>query len=543
MMIALDRIADDPGHLRRLAPTPEQDEALVASIRAIGVVQPVLVRPEGEGFVIVAGRRRLQAARAIGLAEIPAEIREFHNGHAAAAEAAENMVRAAMAPLDQWRAIVALQERGFTLDQAALALGLHERLARRLDKLGRLHPAMIGAIEKHGIPHQRFLVTIANAPHDVQKKALPKKGELHWGDVAQRCAVTRIPRARAIFDVETSRVAFDEDLFAEPGSDGQFTTADVRGFLTAQRAALAEEIKAAHARKERIELVELNGYDVTVPKGYRVEYGAAIKPCSQKSGRLQLVGICPDGYRLGEVKRAIAVPVRAEKKAAAKRAGDAASDTGPAGDNAAAIEAPKVPITKAGLELLARAKTQALQETLRDGAIVTETLLVCFLLATHARNVQISSGARDGYGQSRYRNTDLVARLVGPGGDLIHPDDDTLRQLAGEALARMIEVSGPDATSFRPGSGAVAEWIGAALDAAAKLPRLDTPELLATINGDALRRAAEGAGIKPLKGVKALREQLAGNLPDWHPDAAQFGAPGPKEHVPADNDSTAEEAA
>ena len=53
-------------------------EGLCASIREKGVLQPVLARrdPEGEGFILIAGERRWRAAKAAGLAEIPALIRK-----------------------------------------------------------------------------------------------------------------------------------------------------------------------------------------------------------------------------------------------------------------------------------------------------------------------------------------------------------------------------------------------------------------------------------------------------------------------------------
>jgi hypothetical protein len=113
-------------------------------------------------------------------------------------------------------------------------------------------------------------------------------------------------------------------------------------------------------------------------------------------------------------------------------------------------------------------------------------------------------------------------------------DSSTTRRLAGEAIARILSI--PPKTSWGSGNPP-AHWIGAWTGAQAHLPRLDTPEFLATLSLDALRAAAHRAGQPSTGTAKALREQLAGQAADMTLPEAQFGAPGPKP-TPKDDEET-----
>ena len=73
--IELDRIAPNPRQPRSDF-DPEAVGELAASIRAVGVLQPVVVRKAGSGFQLIVGERRLRAAKIAGLARIPAIVRE-----------------------------------------------------------------------------------------------------------------------------------------------------------------------------------------------------------------------------------------------------------------------------------------------------------------------------------------------------------------------------------------------------------------------------------------------------------------------------------
>jgi ParB family transcriptional regulator, chromosome partitioning protein len=95
-------------------PRKSFDEAsmadLIASVRAAGVQQPVLLRPRGEGFEIVCGERRFRAAKAAGLETIPAILREMTDNEALEAQIVENLQRTDIHPMQEAEAYAQLVE-------------------------------------------------------------------------------------------------------------------------------------------------------------------------------------------------------------------------------------------------------------------------------------------------------------------------------------------------------------------------------------------------------------------------------------------------
>jgi len=99
-------------------------EDLAASIRAQGVVQPVVVRPMGQGYELIAGERRWRAAQLAGLHEVPAVVRDIPDQAAAAMALIENIQRENLNPIEEARALHRLiQEFEMTHQQAAESVG------------------------------------------------------------------------------------------------------------------------------------------------------------------------------------------------------------------------------------------------------------------------------------------------------------------------------------------------------------------------------------------------------------------------------------
>lgn len=121
--LALDELK--PGEYQpRRDMKPEALESLAESIRAQGVVQPIVVRPVADGFEIVAGERRWRAARMAGLKRIPAIVREIPDQAALAVALIENIQRADLNPLEEATALQRLQkEYKLTHQQCAEAVG------------------------------------------------------------------------------------------------------------------------------------------------------------------------------------------------------------------------------------------------------------------------------------------------------------------------------------------------------------------------------------------------------------------------------------
>ena len=96
-------------------------EELTESIRVQGVVQPLVVTPEGEGWTIIAGERRWRAAQRAGLAAVPVVVREVADARELLELAlVENLQRSDLNPLEEADAYAALQEK-FSLSQEQIA--------------------------------------------------------------------------------------------------------------------------------------------------------------------------------------------------------------------------------------------------------------------------------------------------------------------------------------------------------------------------------------------------------------------------------------
>lgn len=119
-------------------------EELAASIRAQGLMQPILVRPLGERtgedrFEIVAGERRWRAAQMAGLAEVPTLIREIPDESALAMALIENIQRENLNPLEEAQGLQRLiDEFSMTHQQAADAVGRSRPAASNMLRLLQL---------------------------------------------------------------------------------------------------------------------------------------------------------------------------------------------------------------------------------------------------------------------------------------------------------------------------------------------------------------------------------------------------------------------
>ncbi|WP_054019159.1 ParB/RepB/Spo0J family partition protein [Piscinibacter sakaiensis] len=110
---------------------------LAESIKAQGVMQPILVRPVGEGrHEIIAGERRFRAARLAGLAEVPVLVKDVPDEAAAAMALIENIQREDLNPLEEAQGLKRLvDEFGLTHEQAAQAVGRSRSAASNLLRL------------------------------------------------------------------------------------------------------------------------------------------------------------------------------------------------------------------------------------------------------------------------------------------------------------------------------------------------------------------------------------------------------------------------
>jgi len=113
---------------------------LAESIKAQGVMQPVLVRPLGEGrFEVIAGERRTRAAKIAGLDEVPVLVKDVPDESAAAMALIENIQREDLNPLEEAQGLKRLiDEFGLTHEMAAQAVGRSRSAASNLLRLLQL---------------------------------------------------------------------------------------------------------------------------------------------------------------------------------------------------------------------------------------------------------------------------------------------------------------------------------------------------------------------------------------------------------------------
>lgn len=97
---------------------------LTESIRTHGVLQPILVRTTDTGYAVVAGARRLHAARAVGLTTIPAIVHDVDAAAAVVTALVENLHRSDLNPIEQATAYAGLLEQGLTQAQIADQVGV-----------------------------------------------------------------------------------------------------------------------------------------------------------------------------------------------------------------------------------------------------------------------------------------------------------------------------------------------------------------------------------------------------------------------------------
>ena len=157
---------------------------LAASIKAQGVVQPIVARPiSGKGseqrYEIVAGERRWRAAQLAGLAEIPAVIREIPDEAVIAMALIENIQRENLNPLEEARALDRLiREFDLTHAEAAQAVGRSRASVSNLLRLQDLSDKVKPMLEDRQLEmgHARALLGISNATQqfDVARQVVKK---------------------------------------------------------------------------------------------------------------------------------------------------------------------------------------------------------------------------------------------------------------------------------------------------------------------------------------------------------------------------------
>ena len=207
---------------------------LVASIRSLGIIQPLLVRENCDGFEVIAGQRRLLASNVIaeedGKSEpVPCAILDTDDDAAAIeASLAENIARLPMDEIDQYEAFAAMKAEGRTVEAIASQFGVTELLVKKRLSIADLIDPILGAYRKEKIDvatirhltmatrtQQKAWFKLFRDPEQEEPTGRWLKAWLFGG--------AEIPVSSALFPVEQYGGSIVSDLF---GEDGYFDDAE-----------------------------------------------------------------------------------------------------------------------------------------------------------------------------------------------------------------------------------------------------------------------------------------------------------------------------
>ena len=483
----------NPNNPRRTPVPPAMDEQLLASIKAVGIIQPPCVSQTDNGLMIEIGSRRVKAAIKADLPVIDVLVCDADEVAAAMRPLAENLIRASMTSVDIWRKIEQLEAQGWNEQAIGDALAQPVRTVRRLKLLAHLHPPMLDVMALGSMPNEEQLRTIAAAARDEQaqvwKKHKPKKGqpEVAWYEVARALAKRRMPATAARFGDDLAKaygVVWEDDLFAPPGEDSRYTT-NVEGFFGAQQEWLQNNLP------ERGTLLPVNDYGQgQLPKMAERVYS--------KPGKTDLVGHYID-VRTGEVETIayrLPEPKKTGKPTDGRQAPTDAADGG--GDN---DETPTVrtrpDVTQKGVAMIGDLRTEALHQALANTPIEDDTLLGLLILAFGCDNVSVDSG-----GHLHGDDREAICRAITEGG-VLTTDVDLLRQAARRMLAGVLLCR-----ESRSQSGPFARIAGEAIGASLRLPNMATEEFLSCLSRGALETVARAEGVNIAPRAKDTRARM-----------------------------------
>jgi ParB family chromosome partitioning protein len=145
--------------------------SLTASVRELGVLQPILVRPSGDGeFELIAGERRFRAAKRAGLTTVPALVRTVEDLASLEQALVENLHRQDLNPLEEAAAYQQLMEDfGFTQEQVAKRVGRSRSAVANMLRLFQLPPEVQKMVGDGGISagHARSLLATDDETYQV----------------------------------------------------------------------------------------------------------------------------------------------------------------------------------------------------------------------------------------------------------------------------------------------------------------------------------------------------------------------------------------
>jgi ParB family chromosome partitioning protein len=288
LLVEPDRIVASPLQPRRNFDAERLAE-LTEAIRTQGIIEPLIVRPlasdlEAQRYELIAGERRLRAARAAGLEVVPVVVREVDDRGALEMSLVENLVREDLNPIEEARAFVRLN-REFNLS--------HEEIASRI---GKSRPFVTNAIRLLELPipvvelialgglspgQARPLLSMTSADEQIQAAARIAQGRISARE-AEQMAVDQRPVSRVI-TARIERERLDRPARSELRAEER-PDANLGALADSIQKALKRKVRltARHGKAPgRIELEYYDDADLTVLSRVLIVAGTAFNRSSE----------------------------------------------------------------------------------------------------------------------------------------------------------------------------------------------------------------------------------------------------------------------
>lgn len=183
--IPLSQLKPHPRNVRKTGGGSIRD--LACSIAAHGLLHPLVVSPMGDGFEVVAGARRLAAIKALDedrllpaqlASGIPCQVMEA--GSVTELSLAENVIRQAMHPADEFDAFRALVEEGQTIEAVATRFGVKARHVEERLRLANVAPQLLDVFREGGMTLEQVMALSVVDDHAAQVEVWGDDRKLSW---------------------------------------------------------------------------------------------------------------------------------------------------------------------------------------------------------------------------------------------------------------------------------------------------------------------------------------------------------------------------
>ena len=254
LRIPVEAIVPNPAQPRRVFDEEALGE-LAESIARYGILQPLSVRRVETGYELVAGERRLRAARLAGLAEVPCLLLALSNEDSSALALVENLQRQDLNFVEEAQGIAQLiREYGLSQEEAARRLGRSQSAIANKLRLLRLSPALLQGLRAAGLTERHARALLRLPTETLRQRAL--------NEIARR----ELTVARTE-ELVTALLREEEGAGAARARRAAFVLKDARLFLNSVRRSLALAREAGvPAQCEEHETDDALTLTITVPK-------------------------------------------------------------------------------------------------------------------------------------------------------------------------------------------------------------------------------------------------------------------------------------